>query len=550
MIAHTRRTLAAFVAVIALASSPRAAAGEQEQVLEATVSAVTPDGVYLDRGRDAGVEVGDRVTVLPLGAASLEGTVRVVSSQAARVEIPGGPAGVQIGDRAEIVIPKARLAATAPAPKPDAPAHPPWASQEGPWSEDMPLLAPVSARGPAERDREIRGRAYVRGEMGTDDNAGESWSLLWTGGKLEVDNPFGRGGELVLDLDAYTRTFDGDTSSDSESRLRIDRLAYALGGDRERPTRMEYGRFLHESMPEFGVLDGVAWDHRLPSGDHVGASAGLLADWNDALSTGSNAGVHAWYRYNADDEGTLTSALGLQKTWFEGEADRDLVVWTADWRPFERTFVHASTWLDLYTSGDTKEGLELTQALVTATHRFESGNGLAVTGSHYAWPDLLRNDLFEATAADVLDGEVTRLALRGWYNLTERLRLDGSAMQFQDQDDSGGAYDAGLTARDLLWERGSVSVHLYDIDGKYSSGLGVRASATRRFDAGSLRLDLDATNYDGGALGGGDSFANQRARVGWDMALWADWSLSLDAEQRFGDQQDSQSLGFYLQRRF
>ena len=343
------------------------------------------------------------------------------------------------------------------------------------------------------------------------------------------------------------RPGDGRTQ---RSKLRVDRLSYAVGGDRRRPTRWEIGRFLHEQMPEFGVLDGVAWDLRLPSGDHFGASAGFLTDWNDSLSTGKNTGVHAWYRYVADDDGTLTSAFGVQKSWYEGKSDRDLLVWTGDWRPFDSTFLHASTWIDLYSGNDTKTGAEVTQALLTATHRFESGNGMTFTATHYAWPDLLRNDLFEATETDVLDGEVTRFSLRGWRKLTAKLRLDGSASHFTDQDDSGGTYELGLTARDLLWDRGSVSAHVYDVDGKYSSGLGVRGSATRRFDAGTLRVHLDANDYDGGALGGSGSLASQRARIGWDMDVFGEWSLSLNAEKRFGDQQDSSTLGFYLSRRF
>jgi hypothetical protein len=34
------------------------------------------------------------------------------------------------------------------------------------------------------------------------------------------------------------------------------------------------------------------------------------------------------------------------------------------------------------------------------------------------------------------------------------------------------------------------------------------------------------------------------------MDLGTHWSLSVHAEERFGDQQDSSAIGFYLQRRF
>jgi hypothetical protein len=91
---------------------------------------------------------------------------------------------------------------------------------------------------------------------------------------------------------------------------------------------------------------------------------------------------------------------------------------------------------------------------------------------------------------------------------------------------------------------------VFDVEGKASSGLGVRASASKRFDLGALRLDVSATDYDGGALEGTESLSHQRARLGWDMDLGTHWSLSVHAEERFGDQQDSSAIGFYLQRRF
>jgi hypothetical protein len=109
------------------------------------------------------------------------------------------------------------------------------------------------------------------------------------------------------------------------------------------------------------------------------------------------------------------------------------------------------------------------------------------------------------------------------------------------------SYELGLTARDLLYERGYVSLGVYDIEGKFTSGTGFRAAAAKTFSSGDVRVELDITDYD---VSSSESLAHDRARIVWERAIGADWSVSLNAEERFGDQQSSSTLGFSVQRRF
>ncbi len=547
----TARTLAWLMTGLALVAGPTAqevaSEGRRAERVELHVTAIAGDSAYLDQGANAGLAVGDRVRILPLVGASLEGTVRVVSSQAARAEFPQGLAGVQVGDRAEAYVSRAEATQVErPLGPEQGPVHPPWEAPATEWPAEAPLLAPVAARGPNDRPQSFHGKAHLRGEWGEDTEGGSDHTLFWAGAGLEVGNPFNRGGELEVDLDAYARRFDDEEEDDDESRLRVERLSYREGGVRGEPRRIEVGRFLPDGLPELGVLDGFELGQRLPSGDTLGFSVGFLPAWDDAMASGDNLAASVFYRFVGADDGILASTLGLQKTWFEGASDRDLVLWTGDYRPFERTTLHGSAWVDLYSSGDERSGADLTQALFSATQGFDSGGGLGLTATHYAFPELKNDELFDATDEELQDTEVSRVSVRGWHPLSEELTGEARVSAFQDQDDSGVSYELGLTARDLLYEDGAVSLDVYDIEGKFASGVGVRTSASKSFSVGDVRLELDLTDYEVPS----ESLAHDLVRALWQRSFGTDWSVSLNAEQRFGDDQSSSSLGFSVQRRF
>jgi len=68
------------------------------------------------------------------------------------------------------------------------------------------------------------------------------------------------------------------------------------------------------------------------------------------------------------------------------------------------------------------------------------------------------------------------------------------------------------------------------------------------FDTGFLRLAWDAANY-GDFDGDQDDVLQHIVRGSYDTTF-GDWDFSVYAEGRLGDEQDSQTVGFFLQRRF
>ncbi|MEW6072946.1 MAG: hypothetical protein AB1726_10205 [Planctomycetota bacterium] len=542
------------------------------------VTAAAAGSVYLDRGRSAGIEPGDTVRLHSLGGGTVVATVRAVSRTSARAEIEGDAGEIEIGTEGEVLVPSARrrppageeeekkpgggdaggAADSAPGGPDDeaarvAPPHPAWEHPPVAWEEDLPLLAPILGRRPEERDRRVRGRVHTQLDLTRDQGyGGRDYLLSRSGLDLVLENPFHRADEIDLDVELFHRTAEDDDTDEEETHFRVDRASYRWGGVRGHAERGEAGRFLQHEFPEFGVLDGVEYAHRFPSGSRIGASLGYLPSRDDAQTTGDDLQAAVFYRYVRDEEESLSLGTGFQKTWHEGKADRDLLVGEVAWHPSRRFFAQATAWIDYYTGADRAKssGFELTQLVVNGMYRTESGSSLGLFATHLRWPEMLRNEFDALTAAELADNEVSRVGLRGTRRLSDRTRLEGRVEGWSDQDDSGSAASALLGLRDVLYAGGEVSLGVHQTSGKYTSGVGVRLRADRRFERGILALAWESTAYQqDGITGENEDLLHHVLRADYDLGLGRTWDLSLFLEDRLGDGQDSLAVGFFLQKR-
>lgn len=561
-------------------AAPRALAEQDLVRVEAKVTSASGSSLYVDVGRDDGVQAGDRVVLYPPGVTSVEGTIRSVAKRSARLELEPGSAPVPEGTRVEVLVPRERIAkpsepakpvvtpapsAPAPvAPNPGAteppprtpPVHPPWAHPPETWAAEHPLLAPAFGLKPDERARDVHGRAWVDLDLTTDSVGGTKRYLFGrSGADVRVTNPFGAGGELAFDAEVQHRSFSfPDAPDDTQTDFVLRRFSYAVGGTAEHPTRFEVGRFLAHEFPELGVVDGAEWTLGADGASRVGVNAGGLPEpFAGRMSSFHDYGAALFGRKSIGEDETLRIGGALQNTWHDGAQDRTLVLAETDWRPSPRFAWRGIAWIDHYDSSDTLKspGFELTELSTQARWRATDDWGASLSASHRRYPELLREDFANLSPVLVQDGKVDRASLALWHAYSRNVRFDARVDAWRDQDDSGSTFELGAAWTDLLLDRSTASLSVFRANGTFSSGVGARASITKAWERAFGMLSLETTSFDQKDFTGVQSSLAHHAVYGsLDLPLGEDWNLSLRAEDRFGDQQSAWSLGMVLQLRF
>lgn len=540
----------------ALAAPP--ALAQPTPPLRASVTSVTARTVYLDQGRNAGITPGLRVRFFPSGRDSFEGIVREVSASSARVEIPLTVRVPPIGTEAEMDIPvqpAEQPPPTEPAPAPKAPEHPPWTLQEGDRAADAPLLAPALSRPAKERPTTFHGRAYTQLQYSIDHGGGRdnTYLLARLGTNFEVTNPIGQGGRFLFDAELDSRLADlGVYGSESENDLILNNLSYAIGGEQYSSYRVEAGRFTSVFLPEIGLIDGVEGAVQLENGLRIGAGGGVYPLAFPDRDWGSDLGFHLFVDYQPTDSRVFSGTLGYQKTWHNGDADRDAFIARANYNPTDTLWFYGSFTVDLYTADDTVKGngLQLTEAWAQARYMPNPGTGASVSYSHYTWPETKQDDFIYVPISLLEDGRIDRVDLSAWHDIGKDFRLTGRLDYWTDQagDGLGGEVD-------FDWDRifnSAVALHtaVFYSDGSYIDGMGFRVEA--RPGSGDLQglIGYQYFRYQTkGMVSGSEYFTEHtlRAGVSWQVNRWY---YNLTAEHYFGDSEDAYTLGAYIEVRF
>jgi hypothetical protein len=556
--------------LLAGSSSARASTDERTARVEVRVVARVGEEIYLDTGGDAGLETGDRVRLEIAGAAPREAVVVAAAASSSRARLEGIGAAVEAGARGFVLVPAARIerkqqepsSTQAPASGQDAkqqeakpqqgPPHPGWSAPPEEWNQEMPLLAPLAVKDDEPSAVTWRGHTFLDAQATFDDE--RDYALARAGVDLEARDLFTPGGRLELDIEGFARNAElSDGQDEDDARARIDRLSYLWGGDRERPDSFQVGRFQQGLFPELGVIDGGEWTHRFGSGDQVGVSAGALPEWTPEMETGDDLQVAAGWRHRAGSADQLALGLAVQKTWHEGEEDRDLALGTVDWRPDPTLDLHGAVWVDWYGSDELERdsGAELTEAHLVATKRLSERGGFSVRAMHVAWPDLLRTDYPPVESTDLEDLETSRVGASAWRELARKVRLSGRVDWWGDEEDDGLAGELRLGVRDRILEQGELAVALFASQGKYSSLAGGRLEASRAFAQGWWTLAWDSSLNEIDDFEGEHSELWQHAlRASYDRSFGESWDLGLWGDQRFGDEQGATTAGVSLRRRF
>jgi hypothetical protein len=527
----------------------------QERTVQLGVTSVSDRSVYLDHGRDVGLQVGMVVQLFAPGVASLDVEIRSVSNTSARAELPPGALPPPVGTRGEARVEDAPAPAAGSTPKkPAAVEHPPWTRREGNRRGDQPLLVPTFGQRPDQRPARLDGRLFALGQWNHDSGGSREsdYLLARAGVRGDATNYFGAGERIHFAGEVDDRrVMLPDAPDEENANARIDLLSLAMGTEQWAPTGFEVGRFFSQFLPELGLADGVEVVRRY---DRVRIGGGLASYPRPfpARDSGEDLGVHAFLDFTADARRSFAAAIGVQKTWHKGAPDRDLLMFRLEGRPNDQVSFYGSAKVDFYTSSDTVKGSGLEVTEVFGTARWDNRDvGSGLTLSHFAWPELKRAEYQNLPTELVRNGAVDRASLNGWWRPLDTLRLQARTDLWRDQDRDGTSFGLDGDVRDVIGGGSHLAVSLFQTDGGYSSGPGLRATLSAPIAAGSWRAGYRWSQYDlTGLVSGTESYTRQSVELGVSMPVSDSGDLDCSFERWFGDRENAWSFGFYMQWRF
>jgi hypothetical protein len=522
------------------------------------VTAASDRSVYLDHGRDVGLQVGTFVRLFPPGSGEVEVQVRAVSQTSARADLPPEVPLPPIGTRGEarVVPPAANAPApTPPPPRPEVPAHPPWTRREAARTDDQPLLVPTFGQRPDQRPTSLDGRWFLSSQWNLDraDQRDSQYWLLRSGVRADATNYLGTGERIRFAGEFDDRRQDADDRPASDDQNgRIDLASVAFGTEAYTPTGAEFGRFFSPHLPEIGLVDGAEFVRRFEGGVRIGAGFGAYPRPFPARDAGDDYGVHAFVDYTADAARTFAAALGVQKTWHLGAPDRDLLLLRGEWRPHRKLWLQGNGKVDFYTGSDDIKGrgLELTELMLQS--RWDGGDWTTgVLASRFTWPELKRSEYQDLPPELVRDGFVDRLGWNASLRLAEPVSLRVRADLWRDQDRDGRTLGLDADWRSVWSQSSALSLATFWNDGGYSGGPGLRLTARDRIGALLWRASYRWYHYELSALvSGPESYTRQSAEIGISMPIGRSGDLDLSCERWFGEREDAFAIGLYVQWRF
>jgi hypothetical protein len=265
--------------------------------------------------------------------------------------------------------------------------------------------------------------------------------------------------------------------------------------------------------------------------------------------------VAAYAEWVSGPRQEVTVAIGFQKTWHEGDADRDLLVAKIRYLPFTGWNAQATIWIDFYTGNDNlkDEGAEVTQALVQLGRRWASGSGFDVSYRRLRFPELLRQGEFipPSNAAEITNFYKDAFAIDGWWAMFPDVQIHGHLSGWRDENEEGGAAEAGILVMDafLRGSRGDVTV--FASAGQYDDVYGIRVSYGHYASRGFWELMYElSTHHEQDFPGNLDDIVHQRIRGSGGVYLPSGWDVTLYVEGRVWDVELAVVFGFTIQKHF
>ncbi len=510
--------------------------------------------VYLNAGKAAGVDVGDRLQVLRGGSVIAEVEVIFAAEHSASCRIVSERQTVQAGDRARRLgetspEPRSEQSPPAPAPEPQPPAQLPQSSSRGYGLSRTGLAGTVSVDHESFSDGSEAGRDFQRTAVRLNLRArGIAGTPLQARLRLRTSD------------EQRTRRLFGIPERESRDRLYELALIYEPPEGR---AGFRLGRLGTSPFAGIGYLDGALAQTRIVRGVEVGGFYGLNPDIEELgfENSGSKYGVFTRFGPASEEARDRFEVLlaGIRE---EGDVDisREYVTLESRYDAGSRWsfFQHAE--LDLnrgWREQAAGSGSQLSTVALTAIGRLSAEGRLVLSYDRFEryWTEETRFipvELFEDFIRQGLRVSWQRSPAQGFQwsvSAGARLGEEGGASTGSAALDADRAFSLGLGAGHSGVLGLSLGADVMGFTNPVTDGLLVTARAGRTFGAGhALTLSVGTTLYR-------ESEIEEERSTQWGRAsLWLELPLDLfgraEVEVATGDDLEGQRLSLGLGYRF
>ena len=145
---------------------------------------------------------------------------------------------------------------------------------------------------------------------------------------------------------------------------------------------------------------------------------------------------------------------------------------------------------------------------------------------------------------------VDRVSASAWVRIRDDLRLTTRVNGWSDQDKDGYGGEVSADWSDVWRSTSSIHSAIYFNDNELNTGLGLRLRARDRLGIFDVSAGYDLFQHTTKGLLGGDESSTRhalQADVSWSNGPW---SYTVSGSYRFGQNEDSYSMGLYVNYRF
>jgi hypothetical protein len=507
--------------------------------LRTTVKYISASAIYIDAGRAAGLEIGDKVRVIRGEKLIAILEVSFVADNSASCQLLESTGIIQPGDVAIAQVEESILP-----------------EDTGRVVEPQVTPAQTATSRPVRPANQLTGR--ISADVTLQDDR-EEFNYDYTQPSLRVRAALNRiaGSHYRFAVNLRVRKTYRDrettraTTSASSSRIYEAALTYDNPDD-----AFSYGagRMLVRALRGIGYLDGAMLRYRAGSSFSTGLFGGTEPDLEntDFQSDVVKAGAFATYKNRLRKGGRFAATLSLAGAYENGDVNREFICQQVSYNYGARFRIYESTELNINRDWlKDAEGSSLKLASFLLNARYAVSRALAFSLSYDN-----RTNYYTLGSRSVPDSLFDDALRQGWraganLRITDRISGElGAGLRTTEGDaEDTRSGRIRLSIVDLLESRANLSVRVRAYSSEYSSGYQPSVTLSRPlFRSLRASLEVGANNYDLELTG--ETVEQNWIRLMFDANFSRSLYASLDAEAARGSGRDTNILSLGLGYRF